>query len=366
MLRRLSVTVLVLIVAPPSAIWACSCGYSTGCGMALHPGSVVFLGRVISKVELPEPATGGDPNHVPKGYAVHFTTTENFQGAGQNDQEVVIYTGSGSGDCGYPFIVGESYLVYAAAYNNQMTTSICSGTNPEVTVGGILRELRAIRDGARVDDLFGTIALAPTGAGYVDEVETRPLPNVSVHVKRSDGETFSTTTDEHGAYSFASLPRGTYRIEQNLPAGLTALSSQTGKPLSVNIDHKKGPGDGCQVDVFSRPDGQISGKVVDAHGNGVVGFVTLQPTDPHEAEIAWRHGGLPGYDTSDGTFSLPQLAPGRYRLVFHPKIGGAISFRDTFFWPQLNDNSNSLGIELGFGQHLDNVRFKVELTDNSL
>jgi len=47
--------------------------------------------------------------------------------------------------------------------------------------------------------------------------------------------------------------------------------------------------------------------VVDAHGNGLRGFVTIKPADPIEAEAAMQRGGLPGDDTEDGSFSLPQL-----------------------------------------------------------
>ena len=366
MLRRLSISLFLLLIIAPGTIHACSCGFvSSGCGMALNPDNVVFLGKVISKIGVQDPTTGGDSMRMGNRYAIHLATTENFQGAGPRGQEVVVYTGQGGGDCGYPFLVGTSYLVYASSYNGRLSTSICSGTNPEVMVGGVLRELRAIRDSGRVDDLFGTIGIAPEGAGFEDLAETRPLSNVSVHVTSSKGEVFSTETDEHGAFAFARLPRDTYRIEQDLPAGLTTRQSKTGKPTSIEVDDKTGAGAGCQVDVFSRPDGEVSGTVVDASGKGVPGFVTIEPSDPRAAHVAMRRGGLPGFDTDDGSFSLPQLAPGRYRLVFHPRIGKNVSFQHTFYWPPAGDASNSVAIELGFGQHVDNVRFEVTATDNT-
>jgi len=364
-LKRLCFTVFLLLIIAPGVTRACSCLFaSTGCGMALNPGSVVFLGKVISKIEVQEATADGAGAGLPTRYAVHLATTENFQGAGPAGEEIVVYTGQGGGDCGYPFLVGTSYLVYASTYNGQLFTSICSGTSPEAMVGGTLTELRAIRDGGRVDDLFGTIGIAPGGAGFEDLAEARPLPNVLVRITSSDAEIFSTKTDEHGAFAFAHLPRNMYRIEHDLPVGLSTWQSKTGKPLTVDIYDKTGTGAGCQVDVFSRPDGQISGQVVNVSGKGVPGFVTLQPTDPREAQVAIRRGGLPGCDTDDGNFSLPQLAPGRYKLVFHPKIGNNISFRYTFYWPPVSDTSNSPGIELGFGQHVDDLRFEVAATDN--
>ena len=193
-------------------------------------------------------------------------------------------------------------------------------------VGGLLRELRAIRDGARVDDLFGTIAIGPTGAGYEDLAETRPLPDVSVRIIWGAGTVFSARTDEHGAYAFSSLPRGTYRIEPDLPAGLSTRESKAGKPLAIDIDDKDGTGAGCQIDIFSRPDGQISGTVLDATGKGVAGFITIQPADPKEAQIARRRGGLPGCETEDGNFSLPQLPQAATGSSFIPKSEKELTF----------------------------------------
>src|SRR5206468_8932190 len=91
--------------------------------------------------------------------------------------------------CALPisFVVGTSYLVYASTSDRQLTTGICSGTKPEVMVGGLLKELRAARDGTRFDDLFGTIGIGPTGTGYEDLAEARPLNDVSVLVSGSTG-----------------------------------------------------------------------------------------------------------------------------------------------------------------------------------
>jgi hypothetical protein len=49
---------------------------------------------------------------------------------GEVAKEVTLTTGSGGGDCGYPFKVGESYLVYAnASEGGLLSTGICSRTN---------------------------------------------------------------------------------------------------------------------------------------------------------------------------------------------------------------------------------------------
>jgi len=55
---------------------------------------------------------------------------------------VVIWTGTGSGDCGYPFQVNERYLVFAAAADSgAFSTGICTLTQPLAAAGAYVRAL---------------------------------------------------------------------------------------------------------------------------------------------------------------------------------------------------------------------------------
>lgn len=138
-----------------------------------------------------------------------------------------------------------------------------------------------------------------------------------VYAVTSKGKRYRRLTDESGAYSFAGLPAGKYRIQKKLPRGLSDGPSDSRGAASIPVTHNNSQGAGCQVDGFARPDGLISGKVVDrATGKGVAGFVTLEPVDPAEAKL--HRGGLPGDETVNGSFTLPQLPPGKYRLLFKP------------------------------------------------
>jgi hypothetical protein len=80
-----------------------------------------------------------------------------------------------------------------------------------------------------------------------------------------------------------------------------------------------------------------------------------------EAAAAHQRGGLPGDDTEDGKFSLPQLPPGRYRLVFSPKTARGVNLQQKFYWP-VSHGSNSGAIEISLGQHVDDVRFEISLS----
>lgn len=334
----------------------------SGCGHGSLPdGTAVFLGKVTAKIDLATPTTA-ETFDLSRGYAVHFSVAENFHGVSDPGAEAVVYTGSGGGDCGYPFVVGTSYLVYAGVGSDgRLSTSICSGTQPEIMVGGVLKQLRAIRDAGHGFDLVGTVFVLPKGAGYADQAESQPLEGVPVRAIGSHGRFFSTVTDKHGAYWFDWLPPDTYNLEEVLPVGFTLAQGAAPQPFVITAADKTVSNFGCLVNLFVRPDCQISGIVVDLAGRGVPGFLTLEPADPKEAKAAFQRGGLPGDETEDGKFSLPQLPPGRYRLVFIPKIGSRVNLRQKFYWPPSN-GANSGAIEIALGQHVDNVRFEIPLS----
>jgi len=359
---RVSIALLLLIFSP-SLVQACSCVMvGTGCGpWSLQREGAVFLGKVTAKVAQARPDAAGISD-LSAGYAVHFSVDESFYGVSDPGAEAVVYTGSGAGDCGYPFVVGTSYLVYAGAgTDGRLSTGTCSGTKPEIISGGVLKQLRAIRDRGHGFELFGTVFVLPKGAGSGDQIESQPLDRVPVRAVGSHGSLFSTLTDQYGVYSFAWLPPDTYHLEETLPTGFSLARTAEPQPFVITAADKQVPGFACNLDVYAKPDGQISGTVVDVSGKGVPGFLTLEPADPKEAAAAHQRGGLPGDDTEDGKFSLPQLPPGCYRLVFIPKIGGHMNFRQKFYWPP-SDAANSGSIEIGLGQHIDNIRFEVPLT----
>jgi hypothetical protein len=340
-------TVFSLLVLIPQLVHACSCGgVLTSCNRTWSLGETIFLGKTTSLEELAQPGPGLPVSGLPVSYAVHFAVEESFRGSGVPGGEIVVDTGSGHGDCGYPFVPGTRYLVYASVTGGRLYAGICGETKPAVMAEGVLRELRAMRDHKPLDAIFGTIGMAPKGNGWDDLTETQPLAGVPVRATASGGVSFSTRTDGRGAYAFPSLPAGRYTIAPDTPVGFARPPA----PLTADV---RADGAACRIDRFVRPDGQITGTIVDATGQMIPGFVTIQPADPAEAAAAQRHGGMPGYNTGpDGKFSLPELPPGRYRLVFHPSTGGRVNFRTTFYWPSNSDDA----IDLAFGQHLDAVQ----------
>ena len=334
MLRAL----IAFFILFPQLVNACTCvTFDSPCDTGWKSGDAILLGKVIALDQLPD-----------RTYNAHLAVAESFRGSATQGQEIVVHTGGGGGDCGYPFAIGTSYVIYAFGMpvDGRLEVNKCSETKPEVMMGGVLRELRAAKNRAPLDDIFGTVGQAPRGATYMDLPESWPRANIEVRAIPTRGSPFLTHTDNNGIYAFPSLPPDTYNVEEDMPGFA---------PRVPAIAEVKAAGSACRLDNFAKPDGRIEGTVVDAAGQPLAGFVTIQPSDPQEAEAARGHGGMPGFSAdSDGKFILPQLSPGRYRLVFHPRVGAIPDFRVTFFWPPPPNDP----INLAFGQHIGDIRFK--------
>jgi hypothetical protein len=99
----------------------------------------------------------------------------------------------------------------------------------------------------------------------------RPLKDVSVRVTDRAGRVPSTKTDQRGVYAFEWLPPDNYRIEQELPAGLKALSDAPDETMTVDLADEDVTRVGCQADIRARPDGQswetVGGSQAEAVGS---------------------------------------------------------------------------------------------------
>jgi hypothetical protein len=90
----------------------------------------------------------------------------------------------------------------------------------------------------------------------------------------------STTTNELGVYAFEWLPPESYRIEQDLPAEVRALSQGSDMALTIDLREKNATLIGCRADIPTRSEKEISGMVADSQGRG--GFTASQPLSASE------------------------------------------------------------------------------------
>lgn len=95
---------IFMIGSFPSIASACSCANLPSVEEEFERSKAVFSGKVVDikeKLSL-------------KGYttkSILFEVTNTWKGVEQS--QIIITTGQGGGDCGYNFIKGEEYLVYA-------------------------------------------------------------------------------------------------------------------------------------------------------------------------------------------------------------------------------------------------------------
>jgi hypothetical protein len=147
----------ILCVAPLSArLVACSCiGESTVKG-SVKSSDLVIVGNILTGERIDVADTSWSPGKDSLGndrfvvrskMKYRVLVTQTFKGKFKGDT-ITLLTGMGSGDCGYHFNVGSSYIIYGykdAASNgwrsNTFTTNICTRTRPATDIS----EIDAIR-----------------------------------------------------------------------------------------------------------------------------------------------------------------------------------------------------------------------------
>ena len=102
---------------------ACSCGPTPPVSKAFAQASAVFVGRCISsKLVYRRPNDLGGAY-----YEYTFEVARSWKGVA-GKKETLVKSGIGGGDCGYPFQIGESYILYCYGDNGILRTNVCART----------------------------------------------------------------------------------------------------------------------------------------------------------------------------------------------------------------------------------------------
>jgi hypothetical protein len=296
---RVLVVLTLLVVVWTREASACSCGGVPAAPCEVAWGSdAVFAGSVRSIEQVK------DPDNPP--FSANLVTIEIERGfINASPGTIQITTGLGGGDCGYGFVTGRQYLVYASkTQSGRLSTGSCSRTRP-------------LEDAAEDVAYLATLAQAPPAGGRVSgrithhqrepfeaqTVDYGPLQDVIVSLR---GTSFSrdVTTDRDGRYEFAALPVGTMTLTVT-PAGRFDTRYLETRIEIPNVR-------ACAIRDFQLSYvAEAFGVVVDANGRPVPGV----SVDAVAAELA---GHLPPpyqypvKTDEHGRFEFTDLPPGLY------------------------------------------------------
>ncbi len=145
----LALVILFTLIAQPAPTYACSCAPQPAPLAARTSAMAVFVGTV---------SGFGATDASGATLLVTFEVQQTWKGP--TGAQVTLATASGSANCGYEFVRGEQYLVYASAEAGQLRTSLCSRTTPLASAS---EDLAALGPGTPV-----TATAAPVSSAEFD------------------------------------------------------------------------------------------------------------------------------------------------------------------------------------------------------
>ena len=210
---------LIVSVVQPRLAAACDCKLLSPCESVLH-SSAVFVGRVV-RIEDPNLA---DSRPILAGRRVTLHVTGRYYGATEAD--IVIFTGIGGGDCGYPFVVGSTYLVYGSTSpNGSLSTSICAHTQLFAAAGSDL------------EYLHGLTTAPPAAARAFGRAMSAGKPYKGARIfLESSGRPITAVSGTDGKFELRGPP-GVYRLRVEIPSATTASA-----PAAVILADSRGCG----------------------------------------------------------------------------------------------------------------------------
>jgi hypothetical protein len=272
---------------------------------------------------------------------VTLNVSERFRG--EAGDSLVVGTEISSEACGYPFEVGQDYLIFAYRTAGNWSVSICSATQPaRVAIARIL-QLRALRDGDTAANIFGFAGTHRLSRGDSSWEEVQPVPGLTVTAERN-GREYQIQTAADGSFAFRGMPPGYYHLNVTPPPGRVVLPEKTGREAGQEV---------CPVRFEIFYDGRISGTVVNPDGKPLPGFVSAQFTRLDRVNAIAESSVI----QADGSFQIPRLGPGLYRLVYSPPLGAGPT--PSSYYPGTSAISQAGLIEIDDGTHIEALKFRI-------
>ena len=334
----------ILTFAPISK--ACTCGGLPSGNPACQAywyTPVIFSGKAV-QIE-PDGGDsgigGGFDNHV------QFAIDESFKGISGATAEVS--TPRDSAACGYPFKVGESYMVYAYQdKDGKLSVGLCGRTIP---MSGAAEDIAYFKSIPTLKPL-GTIGgiIYDVGPRKENEVRAPPIQALKVTAEGPKG-TVETRTDESGKYRFADLEPGEYLVKLSAPKGFFPLIDEH----KVKVIAK-----GCSFydGVFAR-NTVISGRVTDEDGKPASKLLaSLVPANTIDDKT--QKDNLFVEIDELGNYIFRSIPAGRYYVGFRlDGISGDNSAYPRTFYPGTQNIAEAAVIAIADGESIDGLNFQL-------
>jgi len=324
--------VAALLSARPA--YACTCAGGGAPCQAFFDAPAVFVGKVVSIEERP-------------GFRrrVHLVVGEAFRGV--TSQETDIDTGSGGGDCGYSFKVGESYVVYAYPQKDvqALSTSICTRTRPLSDAHDDLTFARAAASAAAGGGVIsGTVRnrdLRPANPSR-QEIPFAPVRGVAVRVECGD-VVHAAETDARGRFEITGLPVGTCLPRVTAPDSTYIVF----QPSDVTIRDLRAC---AALDVLIAFDGRIRGRVLDANLRPLAG-VTVDALAPEARVPSYTRAAV---TDAGGAYEIAKMPPGIYVVGINVRrdYSGGRGFGRAVYFPAAATADVAEAVVVGAGEQV--------------
>jgi hypothetical protein len=308
----------VLIGLAVAALWAvatpseaCTCLENGPACEAYWKASTVFIGRVTA---VSPPQTRKPGAAFLRSRRVTLEVSEAFSGVAGSTVEVT--TGSGGGDCGFPFKEGLDYVVYATRPDPDapLVVSVCSRTRVLAEASSDLAYARAVASGVPLTGtISGRVSLATRSLTPGVGKTTRPFAGAGV-VLDLGGTTTRVVTGSDGVFAATGLAAGRYTARLDLPDGFAGEVW----PKTIDLVDARGCAE-VQAEAFA--DGRVGGQVVDAAARPIAGL-TVELTVPAGLDAALGPERLRALTDAAGRYEIRRVPAGRFVIGINTQRDG--------------------------------------------
>lgn len=343
--------IVVLLAAAYQTANACTCAGSGSPCDSYGSAAAVFVGTVVSVREKERPkdvatARRDEDAGLSEWGSTFYKFSVEQPYLGVAGTEIEVLTGSGSGDCGYRFTIGQRYLVYASRSKTNLITSICMRTKPFIQADEDLAFLGTLSSAAPGATIHGRVA-------RYDPKKEVGVSGPDVFITLEGEENKEVRPDTDGNFRLSGLRSGKYKVKLHLPDTLTTYQAE--HELTV-ADR------GCGSQSWYVTDnGAVSGKIVDAEGQPVARILVslVTPTsDPRAADDARLER-----TDEEGRFKFSAVKRGRYVIAVNfnrfPDPTDPTNAYPPSFYPGVLDQAQAEVITLLLGERVTDRLIRV-------